>query len=364
MPATATADRFARQLALSGFGRAGQDRLAAAHVVVVGAGGLGSALLPVLVSAGVGSVLVVDGDLVEPTNLHRQTLHGPADVGRPKAVSAVEALTPLAGDGTTVAADPRYLDATTLPAMLAGASLVVDATDDLEVRYLLDDATEAARIPLVWGSATGTTGQVGVTAAGSPRWRDLFPARPAEDDVVTCAVGGVLPTLCTTIGGLMATEVLKVLTGLGRPLIGRLLVVDALAPSVREIAYGPADPIRPAKEDKRMTDQVDDRVDDQVDVQEVATLLEGDAPLQLVDVREQWEADIASLPGSVLIPLGSLQSRLGELDPAVPVIAYCHHGVRSEDAAGLLREAGFDARSMTGGIHRWSRAVDPSVPRY
>src|SRR4051794_27346265 len=132
MPAIATADRFARQLTLPGFGRAGQDRLAAARVVVVGAGGLGSAPLPVLGSAGVGSVLVVAGALVEPTNLPRQTLHGADDVGRPKAVSALDALTPLAGAGTSVAADPRYLDATTVAAMLAGASLVVDATDALE----------------------------------------------------------------------------------------------------------------------------------------------------------------------------------------------------------------------------------------
>ncbi|MCU1473672.1 ThiF family adenylyltransferase [Amnibacterium sp.] len=358
MSAPRTADRFARQVALSGFGRAGQDRLAAARAVVVGAGGLGSALLPVLVASGIGTVVVVDGDVVEVTNLHRQTLHGGRDLGTAKAASAVAALEMLAPAGTTLLAEPRFVDETSVGALIAGADVVVDATDSLETRYLLDAATDAAAVPLVWGSATGTTGQVGVCLPGSPRWRDLFPARPADDDVVTCAVGGVLPTLCTTIGGLMATEVLKVLTGLGRPLAGRLLVVDALAPSVREIAFGAADPTEPMQEEPHMAENED------VDVQEVAALLERRETVQLVDVREPWEADIASLPGAKLIPLGSLQDRIGELDPDVPVITYCHHGMRSADAADRLAAAGFDARSMAGGIDRWSRRVDDTVPRY
>jgi sulfur-carrier protein adenylyltransferase/sulfurtransferase len=358
MSAPRTADRFARQVALPGFGRAGQERLAGARVVVVGAGGLGSALLPVLVASGVGTVVVADGDVVDVTNLHRQTLHGGGDIGAAKAVSAVATLAALAPAGTTLLADPRFVDETSVAALIEGASVVVDGTDSLEVRYLLDTATEAAGVPLVWGSATETTGQVGVCLPGSPRWRDLFPTRPADDDVVTCAVGGVLPSLCTTLGGLMATEVLKVLTGLGRPLAGRLLVVDALAPSVREIAFGAADPTHPIDEERPMAEK------DDLDVQEVAALLERGEKVQLIDVREPWEAEIATLPGATLIPLGTLQDRLGELDPEVPVITYCHHGVRSVDAADRLTAAGFDARSMVGGIDRWSRRVDDSVPRY
>jgi sulfur-carrier protein adenylyltransferase/sulfurtransferase len=358
MPAIRTADRFARQVTLPGFGHDGQERLAAARVVVVGAGGLGSALLPALVAAGVGTVVVVDGDVVEVTNLHRQTLHGEQDLGTPKAASAVGTLQGLAPSGTTLIAEARFLDGDTAPEVLAGADLVVDGTDSLEARYLLDAATEAAGVPLVWGSATGTSGQVGVCLPGSARWRDLFPTRPSDDDVVTCAVGGVLPTLCTTVGGLMATEVLKLLTGLGRPLAGRLLVVDALAPSVREIVYGPADPTEPQDEERRMPENED------LSVEEVAATLERGDRVQLVDVREPWEAEIAFLPGATLIPLGSIESRLGELDPDVPVITYCHHGMRSEDAAERLRAAGFDAKSMAGGIHRWSRQIDTSVPRY
>lgn len=358
MSAPRTADRFARQIALPGFGRAGQERLATARVVVIGAGGIGSALLPVLVASGVGTVVVADGDVVDVTNLHRQTVHGGDDVGSPKAVSAVSTLAALAPAGTTLLADPRFIDETSVAALVDGATVVVDGTDSLEARYLLDAATEAAGVPLVWGSATGTTGQVGVCLPASPRWRDLFPARPADDDVVTCAVGGVLPSLCTTIGGLMATEVLKLLTGLGRPLAGRLLVVDALAPSVREIAFGAADPTHPTTEERPMADK------DDVDVEEVAALLERGDAVQLIDVREPWEAEIATLPGATLIPLGTLLDRLGELDPAVSVITYCHHGMRSIDAADRLEAAGFDARSMAGGIDRWSRRVDDSVPRY
>jgi molybdopterin/thiamine biosynthesis adenylyltransferase/rhodanese-related sulfurtransferase len=358
MSAPRTADRFARQVALPGFGRAGQERLTAARVVVVGAGGLGSALLPVLVAVGTGAVVVADGDVVDVTNLHRQTLHGDAQVGAPKADSAVAALRSIAPAGTMLTPDARFVDAASVDELIAGADLVVDATDSLEARYLLDAATEAAGIPLVWGSATGTTGQIGVCLPGSPRWHDLFPARPADDDVVTCAVGGVLPTLCTTIGGLMATEVLKVLTGLGRPLAGRLLVVDALAPSVREIAFAAADTTGSDQEEAPMAENED------VEVEEVAALLERGEPVQLVDVREPWEAEIAALPGATLIPLGSLEGRLGELDPDVPVITYCHHGMRSVDAADRLAAAGFDARSMAGGIDRWSRRVDDSVARY
>jgi adenylyltransferase/sulfurtransferase len=350
--------RFARQAALPGFGREGQRRLGAARVVVVGAGGLGSALLPVLVAAGIGEVVVVDGDVVDETNLHRQTLHGADDVGRPKTASAIASLEPLAAPGTVLRGVHRMLDADTAPQVLAGATLLVDATDSLPVRYLLDDAAAAAGVPLVWGSATGYAGQVGVAAAPGPRWRDLFPVEPAEDAVATCAVAGVLPSLCTTIGGLMATEVLKLLTGVGRPLVGRVLVVDALSASMREIEYLPADPPGRTGTETRMTDDHD------VTVEEVSDLLTDGADVQLVDVREPWEAEIASLPGSTLIPLGSLESRTGELDKARPVIAYCHGGVRSADAAERLRAAGFDARSMKGGIDRWSRRVDPSVPRY
>jgi len=347
--------RFARQVLLPGFGDDGQRSLQVARVVVIGAGGLGCALLPVLAASGIGEVVIVDDDRVETTNLHRQTLYGPADLGRPKAVVAAERLSTLGGRATAVTERVTDDDAA---ALIAGADLVVDATDDLDARYALDDASAAAGIPLVWGSAVGFTGQVGVSLPHGPRWRDLFPLRPAAGTVATCEVVGVLPSLCTTVGGAMATEALKLLTGIGRPLAGRVLVFDAAAATVREIAYGAAD-----------DHGVDEGGETMADIEEISpsdteALLDSGADVTLLDVREPWEAEIAALPGAVLIPLGELPDRIGELDPDREVIAYCHGGVRSLRAAGVLQEAGLKVRSMAGGIDGWSRTVDPDVPRY
>lgn len=357
--------RWVRQTALAGFGAAGQDRLAGARVVVVGAGGLGCALLPALAAAGVGRLVVVDDDVVERSNLHRQTLYGPADVGRVKVEAAAERLRVLGG---TVEAVQQRVDADAAAALLDGADLVVDATDDLGARYALDDAAAAAGIPLVWGSATATTGQVGVAdAARGPRWRDLFPVPPRDEDVATCAVTGVLPTLCTTVGGAMASEVLKLLTGLGRPLVGRVLVIDAALGDVRTIEYGAADGTQAGTDRSGAGAHHQEDVMasiDEIDPQQAAEALQGGTAITLLDVREPWEAELASLPGAVLIPLGELQGRIGELDAGTPVIAYCHGGVRSMQAAGVLQGAGFSVQSMRGGIDGWSRTVDPSVPRY
>ena len=347
--------RFARQALLPGFGPTGQQRLEGARVVVVGAGGLGCAVLPVLAASGVGEVVVVDDDLVEITNLHRQTLYGPSDVGASKAEVAAARLTALGGRATAVT---QRVTAENAGDLVAGAVLVVDATDDLDARYALDDATEATGVPLVWGSAIGFTGQVGVSSSAGPRWRDLFPVRPAADSVATCEMVGVLPSLCTTIGGAMATEALKLLTGAGRPLVGRVLVFDAAAATVREIAYGAADD-HPADQDQRTMPDIEE-----ISPTETEQLLQSGADVTLLDVREPWEAEIASLPGAVLIPLGELPDRVGELDPDREVIAYCHGGVRSLRAAGVLQAAGLRVRSMAGGIDGWSRAVDPDVPRY
>ena len=347
--------RFVRQVALPGFGPSGQERLAAARVVVVGAGGLGCALLPVLAASGIGVLVVVDDDRIEESNLHRQTLFGPGDVGEGKAEVAAVRLGAL---GATAVAVPERLTADSAAHVIAGATLVVDATDDVDARYALDDAAAAAGVPLVWGSAVGTSGQVGAVVPGSPRWRDLFPVRPAADQVAVCAVAGVLPSLCTTVGGLMATEVLKVVSGLGRPLAGRLLVVDAAAATVREIAYGAADgSAGPQQEEERVSD-----VEEIPPAEAAGRLAATDA--QLLDVREAWEVETAALPGATVIPLGELPARLGELDRDRPVIAVCHHGVRSLRAAEGLADAGFEAASVSGGIDAWSRDVDPSIPRY
>jgi molybdopterin/thiamine biosynthesis adenylyltransferase/rhodanese-related sulfurtransferase len=347
--------RFARQVLLPGFGQAGQQRLDAARVVVIGAGGLGCALLPVLASSGIGEVVVIDDDRVETTNLHRQTLYGPADLGRPKAQVAAERLTALGGRAVAI---ERRVTGADAAEVVAGATLVVDATDDLDARYALDDATADAGIPLVWGSAVGFGGQVGVALPGGPRWRDLFPLRPSPGTIATCEIAGVLPSLCTMVGGAMATEALKLLTGIGRPLTGRVLVFDAAAGTVREIAYGAADD-QGRNEDRGTMPDIEE-----ISPSETEQLLESGAHITLLDVREPWEAELASLPGAVLIPLGELTDRVGELDADREIVVHCHSGVRSLRAAGILQAAGLRVRSMAGGIDGWSRTVDPEVPRY
>lgn len=366
--------RWDRQLALAGFDAQKQQRIRSARIVVVGAGGVGSAVLPALAAAGVSEIVLVDPDEVELSNLSRQTLYTTRDLGRSKVDSAAAALRPVAA-GTVTGVRQRVTGASAA-GLISGADLVIDATDSIAARYALDDAAAAAGVPLVWGSAQGTTGQVGVAwASAGPRWRDLFPVQPAEDAAPTCAETGVLLGLCTVVGGLMATEAVKVLTGLGEPLIGRVLVVDALTGRAREIRYGAADAAGSVDADAGAAARDDDAgaapaprslvQPTEIDAPSLDRLLRsGDSDVQLIDVREQWEAQIASLPGSLLIPLGELPGRVGELDRSRPVVTYCHSGVRSAEAARFLTEQGFTATSLHGGINAWSNMVDPRVPRY
>lgn len=370
-PVAPLAGRWDRQLLLLGFGGERQQRIRSARLVVVGAGGVGSGVLPALAAAGVGELVVVDHDLVEMSNLHRQTLHTTADLGRAKSASAIEALQPLAAG--SVIGVRRRLTATNAAALIAGADLVIDASDSIGVRYALDDAAAVAGVPLVWGSAQGTTGQVGVAwAAAGPRWRDLFPVRGDDDAIAGCAETGVLPGLCATVGGLMASEAVKLLTGLGEPLIGRVLVLDALTGRFREIAYASAEPVEetgtePEGEAEQPSSPAAPSLvqSTEIDAPALDRLLKApDNDVQLVDVREEWETRIATLPGSVLIPLGELPQRVDELDRDRPVVTYCHSGVRSARAARFLVEQGFQASSLHGGINAWSAMIDPRVPRY
>lgn len=365
--------RYARQRVLPGFGAAGQERLADAHVVVLGAGGLGSAVVPILVSAGVGRLTIVDDDRVDETNLHRQLLHAPVDVGRLKVESATDAAAALSPD-TLVVPVPRRFDDTIADELLADADLVIDGTDDVLTRYVADAAAARAGIPLVWGSAARFGGQVGVSwEARGVSYRDLFP-EPPDDGGLSCEVDGILPSVCTVTGGLMAGEVLKLLTGIGEPLLGRVAVYDALSGRTREIAYrraaapdaaggrgGREAPVsRPAPRPPAVLE-----VDAPTLAAELAAGAGAGPVLVLVDVREPWEAEIAAIDGSVLIPLGDLGDRAGELDPAASVVVYCHLGVRSEYAARMLLSAGFaDVRNLAGGIDAWSRTVDEGVVRY
>lgn len=371
------APRYARQRVLPGVGASGQQRLAEAHVVILGAGGLGSAVVPILVAAGVGRLTIVDDDRVDETNLHRQVLHAPADLGRPKVESATDAAAALSPD-TLVIPVPHRFDEANADGLLSDADLVVDGTDDILTRYVADAAAARAGIPLVWGSAARFGGQVGVSwEARGVSYRDLFPEPPA-DGGLSCEVNGILPSVCTVTGGLMASEVLKLLTGIGEPLLGRVALYDALSGRTREIAYrrdatAPASPGgrgggeaaassggRGASEAPASRPPVPE-----IDAASLAAELADGTPPVLLDVREPWEADVAAIDGSVLIPLGELGERLGELDPAASVVVYCHLGVRSEYAARMLASAGFtDVRNLAGGIDAWSREVDERVVRY
>ncbi|MGR2752698.1 ThiF family adenylyltransferase [Agromyces arachidis] len=362
-PLDPVSTRFARQRVLPGFGAEGQQRLVDAKVVLLGAGGLGSAVLPVLVAAGVGRITVVDDDLVEETNLHRQVLHGPADVGRLKVESASDAAAALSTDAE-VSAVPHRFDESNADELLAGADLVIDGTDDILTRYVADDAAARAGIPLVWGSAARFGGQVGVSwEARGVTYRDLFPHPPA-DGGLSCEVDGILPSVCTVTGGMMAGEALKLITGVGEPLLGRVAVYDALSGRTREIAYRREDQAAvPAPEPARAAPARP--TVGEVGPGALAEELAGGGGPVLLDVREPWEADLAAIEGSVLIPLGELEGRIGEIDPAAAVVVYCHLGARSAYAARMLAGAGFgDVRNLVGGIDAWSRVVDERMARY
>ncbi|WP_438853763.1 ThiF family adenylyltransferase [Agromyces sp. M3QZ16-3] len=375
MPIDPDSPRFARQRVLPGMGAAGQQRLAGAHVVVLGAGGLGSAVIPALAAAGVGRLTIVDDDVVEPTNLHRQTLHHDADVGRPKVDSATDAALLLAPDAEVRGVRARF-DAGNADDLLVAADLVVDGTDDILTRYIADDAAARAGIPLVWGSAARFSGQVGVSWEGrGVSYRDLFPEPPA-DAGLSCEIDGILPSVCTVTGGLMAGEALKLLTGLGDPMLGRAAVYDALSGRTREIVYARADdaPVRAAPgpptasaaaQAPAATRGTAASPVGEVDALALAAELASDRPPLLLDVREPWEADLVGIAGSRLIPLHELGARTRELDPSASVVVYCHLGVRSRLAAEHLAAAGFaDVRNLVGGIDAWSVAVDPDLTRY
>jgi adenylyltransferase/sulfurtransferase len=363
--------RYARQRVLSGFGADAQQRLATAHVVVIGAGGLGSTVLPALAAAGVGSIAIVDDDTVDASNLHRQTRFSPSDVGRLKVDAAADAMAALAPDVTIERHPIRFAPGVTFD-LLLDADLLIDGSDNLATRYLANDAAAVRGIPMVWGSALRWSGQVGV--AWDERgvdYRDLFPEEPGTEDD-TCEVAGVLPTVCAVTGGMMATEALKLLTGSGEPLIGRVAVYDALTGTTREIEYRrDPDAVRPGSLEERTALREPDPARS-VTPEQLAKLLAGpqtagihETPPVLLDVRERAEASFAALPGSVLIPLGELPDRVGELDPAASVVVYCHHGVRSARALEVLEKNGFArARHLTGGLDAWSVKVDPTVPRY
>lgn len=370
--------RYARHVVLPQVGLAGQERLKASSVLIVGLGGLGSPAALYLAAAGVGRIGLVDFDTVDESNLHRQVLHGTSAVGARKTDSALARLRDL-NPHVELRAHHEPLTVANALAIIGAYDVVVDGTDQFATRYLVNDACVIAGRPNVYGSVHRFEGQVSVFAtAGGPCYRCLFPDPPAAGTVPSCAEGGVLGVLPGIIGTMQASEALKLLCGIGEPLVGRLLHFDALAMRAREVSFG-RDPACPMCGDGAQPRLLDDYhafcgdsptmatasdAGDMTPTELKAAFDAGQSPW-LLDVREPWEYSTARLPDATLIPLGELAARADEVPRDVDVVVYCHHGMRSARAVFALRQAGWErVRNLSGGIDRWSIDVDSTTPRY
>lgn len=370
--------RYSRQLMLPGFGELAQRRLQAARVLVVGAGGLGSAVVPQLAAAGVGTIGVADDDRVELSNLHRQLSHGVADIGRFKTDSVVDAVRAIDQEIRVVPHTVR-LTADTLPGILVDYDLVIDGSDNFPTRYLVNDAASLAEKPLVWGSILQYGGQVSIAwQRRGPTYRDLFPRPPAPEDALSCELGGVLPSLCPTIGALLVTETIKLICGIGDPLLGRVLFYDALTARTREIPYAVAPGAEPVAEliDYDLFCGVGDAAADAHAVSAadlVARLRAGERPV-LVDVREAVEVAERRIDGALHLTLAELDADPDAVVRAAgggSVIVYCEKDPRSRRGADALRAHGIDAQYLAGGIRSFielggevvrGAAADQEVP--
>lgn len=376
-------ERYSRQLLLPGFGELAQRRLANARVLVIGAGGLGSASIPYLASSGVGTIGVIDSDVVELSNLHRQVSHGIGDIGRSKVASIVDTVAAIDPQIVVVPHSVR-LTADNALSLFANYDVVLDGSDNFPTRYLTNDAAALSAIPLVWGAIFRYSGQLGVAwAAQGPNYRDLFPVPPAPDQATSCAVGGVLPSVCATIGALMSAEAIKVITGVGEPLVGRVNSFDAITGRFRELRYGPSPDALPitglidyqqfcglpsgesSPELVRAENSGHSAATPTVNVQRLAERMAANETLQLIDVREPAEADIARITGAELIPLGTLVDAIEQIRTDVPVIIHCHHDGRAHSAAARLRERGLhNIEVLEGGIDAYAALVDHTLARY
>lgn len=367
--------RYARHLSLAEVGVEGQRKLRQARVLLIGAGGLGSPAALYLAAAGVGTLGIVDDDLVDLTNLQRQILHGTTDLGRPKVDSAAERLTELNPHARIERYQTRLTSGNALE-LFRDFDLVVDGSDNFPTRYLVNDAAVLAGRPVVYGSILRFEGQVSVFGLpGGPCYRCLHPEPPSAALIPSCAEAGVLGVVPGIIGSLQALEALKLLLGVGTPLAGRLLHLDGLAMRWQELAVerDPACVIcGDHPEQRALIDYAAfcglapaAPTSAEISAVELAERLRGDLAVVLVDVREPWEWEIARIPGSVLIPLSSLEDRVGDVPPSGLVITICHHGIRSLRARELLLARGREpVLSLAGGVDGWAAAVDPNLARY
>lgn len=368
-------ERYSRQLVLPEIGPAGQQKLKASSALVVGAGGLGIPASLYLAAAGVGRIGIVDNDVVERSNLHRQTIYSEADVGKAKAEIAGERLRQVNPHVAVVPHGVR-LDSSNAMRLLEGYDVVLDCTDNFPSRYLINDACVMLHKPDVYASIFRFDGQASVFHADQgPCYRCLFPQPPPPDTVQDCAEAGVLGVLPGIMGGIQAAQTINLLVGNGRSLVGRLMLFNASDMSFTELRVGknaqcPACGIHPSVtklidyEEFCGTSRVSANVAE-VDAVTLKRLIDSGSGLQLLDVREPYEYELCHIPGAKLVPLDELQRRIGELSRSGETVVYCHVGVKSARAVELLSSMGFKkVRNLMGGIRAWADSVDPSMPLY
>ncbi|GIJ26294.1 adenylyltransferase/sulfurtransferase MoeZ [Micromonospora qiuiae] len=374
--------RYSRHLIIPDVGVEGQKRLKNARVLCVGAGGLGSPALLYLAAAGVGTLGIIDFDTVDESNLQRQIIHGVSDIGRPKAESAaasIREINPL----VDVVIHNTVLDRENVREIFAQYDLILDGTDNFATRYMVNDAAVLLGKPYVWGSIYRFDGQASVFwAEHGPCYRCLYPEPPPPGMVPSCAEGGVLGVLCASIGSIQVNEAIKLLTGIGEPLVGRLMVYDALEMSYRKIKVRKDPNCVLCGENATLTDLMEDYedfcgavsveaqeavVDATITAAELKEWQDADKDIFLVDVREPAEHEIVRIPGSTLIPKGEIISgeALAKLPQDKQIVLHCKSGVRSAEALAALKAAGFrDAVHVQGGVLSWIKQIDPSLPEY
>ncbi|RKS05436.1 adenylyltransferase/sulfurtransferase [Nocardiopsis sp. Huas11] len=368
--------RYSRHLIIPDVGMDGQKRLKNAKVLVVGAGGLGSPALLYLAAAGVGTLGIIDFDVVDESNLQRQIIHGQSDVGRPKAESARDSIKEV-NPNTNVILHQDRLESDNALEIFADYDLILDGTDNFATRYLVNDAAVLLNKPYVWGSIYRFDGQVSVFwNEYGPQYRDLYPEPPPPGMVPSCAEGGVLGVLCASIGSVMVNEAIKLITGIGDPLVGRLLIFDALEMTWREVK------VRKDPDTEPVTELIDYEAfcgavsEEATEAAAGSTITAGELKdlldnkpedVFLVDVREKNEWEIVNIPGAVLIPKGEFLNgkALERLPQDKRIVLHCKSGVRSAEALAAVHAAGFsDAVHVGGGVLAWINQVDPSLPVY
>ncbi len=377
--------RYSRHLIIPDVGMTGQKRLKNAKVLCVGAGGLGSPALMYLAAAGVGTLGIAEFDTVDESNLQRQIIHGQKDIGRSKAESARDSVLEI-NPYVNVQLHEVRLDSTNVMEIFADYDLIVDGTDNFATRYLVNDACVLLKKPYVWGSIYRFDGQASVFwAEYGPCYRCLYPEPPPPGMVPSCAEGGVLGVLCASIGSIQVTEAIKLLAGIGDPLVGRLMVYDALEMSYRQVKIRKDPHCAVCGENPTVTELIDYEAfcgsistlaaeaakDSTISVRDLKSMLDardrGEDDFVLIDVREPGEFEIVQIPGAILIPKGDFMdgSALADLPTDKRIVLHCKVGGRSAEALAVVKGAGFsDAVHVGGGVLAWVNQIEPDKPTY